>query len=483
MSNVSPQQAFQMAQKFHSRGELDKAEGIYRSILDADRFHADSWFYLGMIYYAKGITQQAIEFIKNAVEHDKTNPSYHNNLGEMYRQLNMIDHAEFHLSAAVQIKPDYADALSNLALVYKSKGDIERAKLCFADALQHAPESVNTLINTGNLLKETGEFDDAMNCYEAALKIDPENSFVLNTLADCYTDMGDYNAAASALSIAIKGDSSKHEERVKLAFITLRNKDFRKGFQLYESRYKQFPEILEGDLKTLWRGTSLMDKTLYVYAERAFMNSFGDTLMFSRFLFGLEKDKPAKVIFKVQQELVSLLKDNMPDFVEVVSDTPAEFDLHSPLMSLPMVQNIRAKSMPMSDAWIKADSLKVTDFSLKMASDKKKIGILSDDEELIINLKSDDVQLFYIGDKTEEPLSEGVIDMSSDIDDFSDIAAMFANLDEIVTADNVLVHLAGSMGVETTLLLDELYDWRWFNVKDGQKTLWYNSVTANFGKN
>jgi tetratricopeptide (TPR) repeat protein len=495
MANISSQQAFKMAQKLHQQGQLDKAEELYRTVLNVDRHHAESWFYLGMVYYGKGITQQAVECMKSAIEADRSNPMYHNNLGEIYRQLNMNEHAEFHLSAAVDLKPDYSDALGNLALIHKAKGDIDSAKLFFARALESNPENINALVNTGNMFKENGEYEDAAQCYEAALKVSPEYELALKLASECYHEMGDYNKAAAMLSKAIKGDPEKHADRVRLAFITLRNKDFRKGFQLLESRYKDNPSILEGEIKTLWRGTPLVGKTLYVYYEAEGLGRFSDTFMFARFLWELEKHKPEKVVFKVQKEILTALQGNMPEYVHLTDETCTDFDVHSPLASLPMVLNARAKTLSLTDGWLKPDGLKVTDFALKMAEEKKKVGLvfnvskrnpkydeMSLSQEMFESLYNrDDLKLFYVDkEKASAELHPSVTDMSGDIEDFSDTAAILANLDILITADSAVAHLAGCMGVKTFLILDEKHDWRWFNAKEGQNSLWYDSVVIYF---
>ena len=48
------------------------------------------------------------------------------------------------------------------------------------------------------------------------------------------------------------------------------------------------------------------------------------------------------------------------------------------------------------------------------------------------------------------------------------------NLDHVVTADTSVAHLAGALGVPTTLLLGKVPDWRW--LREGDTTPWYPNM-------
>ncbi|ADD69248.1 Tetratricopeptide TPR_2 repeat protein [Denitrovibrio acetiphilus DSM 12809] len=491
MKQLDSKQAYELAMKYHQKGELAKAEQLYGAVLEVDRHNADAMHYLGLIHIANGKTESALELMKQAVSLDKTNPVFHNNLGEIYRQTGQFEHAEFHLSSAAELKPNYSDAFSNLGLLYKERGLVNDAKYCFAEALQSDPKNLSALINTGNLFNSEGSYEDAIQCYEAALEISPDNPNALASAGAAYYKTGEYNTSAKYYSRLVNGHPELHRDRVNLALITLRNKDFRKGFQLYESRFK-YLDVMEGAQEKLWRGTNLKDKTLYVYNEKSGLSGFGDTILFARYILELEKYEPSKVIFRVQPELETLFRENMPENIEVTSESCADYDVHSPLLSLPLVLNARAKTIPHSEGYLKADSKKVQIFSEEMLTEKTKIGIVfqtskdhTDHEKRSLTQESfsslynnSSVKLFHIGKETAEtPLDKTVTDMNEKINDFSDTAAIIENLDMVITADTSVAHLAGAMGKKTALLIDHLHDWRWFNAKEGKQSEWYSSVT------
>lgn len=490
MQNATPEQIFQTAIRFHKEGKLDQAEQLYQALTQVRPQHAPTWFYLGMVDYAKGRKQSAIERLKKAIDLDGSNPEYHNNIGEIYRQLSLAENAEIHFKLAIAYKPDYSEALNNLALVYKNKGDMNMAKLFFAEALEKNPKNINAMLNVGMMYQNEGEYSDALECYLAAMGLDPVNSVALRGAAFCLADKGEYNTAAGMLSKLTVGQPEMFREKVDLGMLTLRSKDFRKGFHLLEARLKDLPDIMEGPEKTLWRGTSLKGKTLYVYYEKQGFSGLGDTLMFMRLINELEKYEPEKVVFRVQPSLVRLVSDNVPSFVEVTDQQCGTFDTHSPLVSLALVMNLRAKTMPLAAGYIKADGER---FSEIISKDTKNIGIVfntsrdhfqhekrSVPQEAMTSLADrDGVKLFYISaQEPDSELDDRITDMRPEIKDMKDTADIVAALDAVITPDTSVAHLAGAMGKKTFLLLNELHDWRWFSIKNGEKTVWYESVTA-----
>lgn len=58
---------------------------------------------------------------------------------------------------------------------------------------------------------------------------------------------------------------------------------------------------------------------------------------------------------------------------------------------------------------------------------------------------------------------------------FEDSAKALEDIDVLITVDTAMLHLAGTMGVKTFLILPQTPEWRWFS--DTSKTPWYNSVT------
>jgi hypothetical protein len=97
---------------------------------------------------------------------------------------------------------------------------------------------------------------------------------------------------------------------------------------------------------------------------------------------------------------------------------------------------------------------------------------------------SKDVQFFSL--QMEEPAKQlielqnenwpgpHVIDMTRDLKDWADTAALIANLDLVITCDTGVAHLAAAMGKRTWVLLHHSACWRWLQARDDSP--WYPTV-------
>lgn len=460
MKKMDIGQALELARKYHEKGDFNQAEQVYRAIIEIDPFNAEATHNLGMLAAAKGNREEALILVKKSIELERNNPNYHNNLGELYRLMGQLEHAQFHLSAACELKPGFSEAFSNLGIVYMTKGEIANAKFCFSEALSANPTNIAALINTGNLFRKTGETDDALQCYDAALAISEDHPTALSCIAGIYKDKGEYNTAAKFLSRVVNNNPDSFNEKLALAEITLINKDFRKGLQLYESRLNLF-KILQGDRDSLWRGTGQTDRTLYIYFENTPISSYGQTLLALRYLYDLERFECNKIVVYLQPEVAELIKNNLPDYIEVVTEPCTEFDKHIPLMSLPMVLNARAKTIPLADGYIKVDAAEVQ-------SDKKKIGHALKSYNDKWSAPADSLKTLKDNSEIELfDLNEGTL---------ADKASKIAAMDMVITTDNDVAHMAGAMGVKTCLLIDKSHHWHWFNAKNEKTCEWYSSV-------
>jgi ADP-heptose:LPS heptosyltransferase len=67
-----------------------------------------------------------------------------------------------------------------------------------------------------------------------------------------------------------------------------------------------------------------------------------------------------------------------------------------------------------------------------------------------------------------------LVDLTSKLADFSDSAALIANLDLVITVDTAVAHLAGAMGKPVWVLLPFAADFRW--LLDRPDTPWYPTM-------
>src|SRR2546423_15318642 len=113
MTQMTIQQAIELALRHHTAGDLATAENIYRQILAVDPNQVDAWNNLGVALQMARKWRDAEVAFKRAIQ---LHPNFANalgNLGECLRTQRRLDEAVQALARAVQIDPRSPDLLYN----------------------------------------------------------------------------------------------------------------------------------------------------------------------------------------------------------------------------------------------------------------------------------------------------------------------------------------------------------------------------------
>lgn len=187
---LSIPQAIQFAKQHHHAGDLQKAETIYRQILQLQPNNADALHLLGIIAAQMSNYEQAIQLFHRAIQINDSVDIYYANLGNAQVRLGQLTEAVVSLQRAVAINPNYAEAHDNLAKVLKQQGHINEAILHFQRAIALKPNYVQAHNNLGNVFRELIKFDEAFECYQRAFALNPNYVQAHNNLANLFKDMG-----------------------------------------------------------------------------------------------------------------------------------------------------------------------------------------------------------------------------------------------------------------------------------------------------
>jgi Glycosyltransferase family 9 (heptosyltransferase) len=177
----------------------------------------------------------------------------------------------------------------------------------------------------------------------------------------------------------------------------------------------------------------------------------------------------------------------------VLGQTPPDFDLECPLISLPAALGTTVQTVPWSGAYLGADpeiaDQKLVEFPAFGTS--LRVGIAwagnprykADSQRsthlktLLPLLQMPGVTWISLqkGDAAEQsrslPGNVVIWDGCSLDRDLADAAALVATLDLVITTDTCIAHLAGAMGKPVWILLPHFADWRWME-RTGA-TPWY----------
>lgn len=100
-----------------------------------------AYYYSGLIFWKNKDHDQAIEYLKSALEIRKTSADTHSWLGKVYLDKGLIDEAIKSFNEALKYDPRYADAHLGLGQAYEKKNDKEKAIAAYKEVLKISPDS------------------------------------------------------------------------------------------------------------------------------------------------------------------------------------------------------------------------------------------------------------------------------------------------------------------------------------------------------
>lgn len=391
-------------------------------------YHALANFY----YSAVDIPQKAIEYFEKLLEIDSTNALAYNSVGHLYSQLdipNVLEKQLYYFEKAYNLEPNNPNFLKSFLTVHEKLHNTEMIKLLYPKLIELA-------------------------------------------------------------------DTPRHSLNYGLYEFSWGN--IQKGAPYFAQRFELenypigYPKNILG-LKNKWNyKDDISDKTLLIHFEEG----YGDTIMYSRFL-PIIKQYAKETVFVMQKGLLELFKnspiisdgiilfDNLNETLEYLSTK--QF-MHMPLLDAPYPLGIDTCFIPYPDKYLTEITPKQFDRS------KFNIGIAYNGD-VTANYNGRDIQLkeffnlsqiqgvqlysLQVGESAKQlkslPKEINIIDLGKTFTNFSDTANALSGLDLVITTDNVILNLAGALGVETLGLFNKYPNYRWFNLS-GNDVVWYKSV-------
>lgn len=335
--------------------------------------------------------------------------------------------------------------------------------------------------------------EDQVRYFEKAYKLKPNDRLVLHGLAFGYEKLKNLKMANKFYEKLIQNNPTETDFYNYGAFL-ISCGEFESGHNYFTHRFSTGDKNLEYPIsyapEKRWNLKSdISDKVLLIHYEQG----FGDTFMYCRFV-PMMKNLAKQVIFVVQDSLYDLIKNSkiISDGVMVVSECQSknlEYDLHMALLDTPFVLKISAQNLPLCEKYLEVEDDKVKMYADKYLnkSNRIKVGIclhgnknanykgrdleLSKMQELF-NLK--DVE-FYLLTEDKETEIQNLIPLGETFETFTDTACAVKNMDVVLSTDNVILNLAGSLGVKTLGLFTKYPNFRWFKLS-GNDVGWYKSV-------
>lgn len=197
------QARFDEAYSQHERGQLDRAEMGYKTILKKDPCHAPSLYMLGLAAYQRKQYKQAVRYYRQVTDLTPYDADAHFELGNSLYKMELKGEALSCMDRAIELNPHNADFFCNRGLILKDIGRYDEAIASYSRALEINPNDAEVWFNLGNAQSKNTEYSEALKSYAHALKITPNNHDIWHRSGHALRELFQYPAALHAYEKAI----------------------------------------------------------------------------------------------------------------------------------------------------------------------------------------------------------------------------------------------------------------------------------------
>lgn len=479
-------------------GRLDDALVSYDRAIEMRGDDAVTWSNRGLVNHELGRYQTAVTDFEQAIH---LRPAYVNaicNKGNSLRMLHMGEQSLQCYDLALSLDADHARAHCNRGLLLRQMQDSAAAMQAFDNAINSDPRMAEAFSNRALLHKDLGDFAQSMRDQQQAIALNPQLADAHANLGALLHDLNRIDEAIASHRRAIALNANHPHANWNLSLDLILSGDLQAGWPLYEWRLRKGTEAITNmkQGRPRWDGQlALKDRRLLLVHEQG----LGDTLQFCRYVPLLES-AGGEIWLEAPASLHGVLQSLSPRLKLFDIDTCNDgFDLWLPLMSLPLVLGEQLDSLATQTAYLEASPSLVDAWASRVGAASKtsaalRVGLCVSGNPLHQNSHNRDlplhallaqlpqtVQLHLLQQQVSDqerialeqsPLAVAVWDAS--LNDFSETAALCANMDLVITVDTSVAHLSAALGRPTWILLPWVPDWRWFQTRSDSP--WYPSV-------
>ena len=347
-------------------------------------------------------------------------------------------------------------------------------------------------------LIQSDRLEDALALVEESIKKGPETADLLRLNARLLLELGQMGRARTSFERLCQELPDDHDANWNLTLLLLLEGQFQQGWARHEDRptARQMGDLLDlgGDPIPRWGGEPLDGQRMILVGEQG----LGDQIQFLR--FAPEMATRADVVDVGVAPEIHRIAESVSGISTVVSSLPArrgKYNYWIQLMSLPHFlglyeNNDYSKIHYISPPSVSKDLWKGRlDRQLPL---RPRVGIVwagnesnlegrnrIDPQDIIDELLTvDDVSFVGLqkgpraGEIHRIDTHSRLVDISNELEDFCETAAVVVNLDLVISVDTAVAHLAGALGRPVWNLIPFIPDWRWGVT--GEQTPWYPTM-------
>ena len=204
---------------YYQQGDMDRAIQAFENALKRSPHHKTAKQNLHQLFRQKAFNalkrnafEEATTYFEKAIRLDPENATTYRIMGDGYALASEFSQAITYYQKALDLAPDDAEARKNLVLSYnnhgvtlRNKGEWDAAIRAYRDALELQPTYQLSRTNLSDVLwqkanarRQVGRSADAIAAYLELQKLHPDDTDIASLLGELYLKVQDYPAAVSA---------------------------------------------------------------------------------------------------------------------------------------------------------------------------------------------------------------------------------------------------------------------------------------------
>jgi tetratricopeptide (TPR) repeat protein len=201
-------------------GEIDILRSFARRIDPSD---AGAYNNLGVLYFRKGMTDEAIVAFSRALALDERMGTARRNLEIAYGDRGIVERRLHELDERLRANPEDLEALVQSGIAEKTAGRMERAHTLFQRAIEIDLDSSVLHFLLAETLYNRGLHEDAMRSVRRSIELNPENPDALYLIGFILGDLGRGEEAAEANRRAVMLNPTLVRAQANLSLETYRH--------------------------------------------------------------------------------------------------------------------------------------------------------------------------------------------------------------------------------------------------------------------
>ncbi|MGH7653366.1 MAG: tetratricopeptide repeat protein [Gemmatimonadaceae bacterium] len=284
---------------YYNKGLYEEAAAAFTKALELDPKMQVAQRNLEVAYFNTGYYDRRIAELRDKLRFRVDDRDARWELGRAFALLGQSEEAVAEFEALLGHHPNDLGAVVQLGLAEKAGGNLGSAQHWFEEAIRLDPASSVTRFYLGEVLYNQGRMDDALDALKRAIELNPENPDALFLLSFVYGDMGRHEDAAAASKRAVQLNPTLSRAQANLSLDQYNPEKYAElAPGPHERRSARMMQVAEGGQLAHYNlGLAFRQKGYYAEAQREYQ-------------LALERGEDRALVLQATAEVHLLRKDH-----------------------------------------------------------------------------------------------------------------------------------------------------------------------------